>query len=161
MSQYNSQKTDVEGTLAGRGCSLRPEFGAFPHDPLSEDEANVSLDEEDYTVIARKRFRGLLNCLMTFGLGSMPATTHKRSQEVTMRRACRPRVNHSRELRPLRSDASVELGADHAPIGQSLRSRLVASWLVHSHTRHLDDIGLFHWRSGQALADSDSSEHSP
>ena len=74
-----------------------------------------------------------------------------------MRRACRPRVNHSRELRPLRSDPSVELEATSAPIEDSLRSRLIASWLVHSHSCHLDEPGLSHWRSGQAHVNAGSS----
>ena len=108
----------------------------------------------------------LLNRLMTFGLGPMPATKHKRSQEVTMRRECRPRVKHSRELQSLRSDPSVELEATSAPIEDSLRSRLIASWLVHSHSCHLDELGLSHWRSGQAhvnigASNSDSDSDPP
>ena len=127
---------------------------------MSEDEANVSPYEDDGTIVPRKRFKGLAGSSRDHR-SEAHATKRKRARDSALLRESVPRAKRSRELRPLRSDASVELGSVQAPIGESLRSRLIASWLVHSHTRHLDDIALVHWRSGQATVDSDSSELSP
>ena len=148
------------GLSQAETAAYASEFGAAPPDPMSEDEANVSPYEDDGSVIPRKRFRGLAGSSRDLR-SEVHATKRKRPQDVTIRRECRPRTMRPRELRPLRSDCSVELEAAPAPLGESLRSRLVASWLVRSHTRHLDDVGLSHWRSGQALAGSNRSEHSP
>ena len=141
------------------------EFGAAPREPISEDEANVSPYEDDGAVIPRKRFKGLAGSSRDHRSVHLGAR-QKRTRDATLLRECAPRAKRPRELRPLRSDASVELGAVQAPIGQSLRSRLVATWLTNSHHRHMDDSALAHWRSGQAdheqlLSSSDSSEQSP
>ena len=133
---------------------------------MSEDEANVSPYEDDGTIVPRKRFKGLAGSSRDHRSAEHSAQ-RKRTRDTALLRECAPRAKRPRELRPLRSDASVELGTVPAPIGESLRSRLVASWLVHSHTRHVDDTALAHWRSGQAdfeqqlFQDSDASEHSP
>ena len=128
---------------------------------MSEDEANVSPYEVDDVVSPHKRLRGLVGSSRDERL-VVHAAERKRAHDGTLLRESRPRVKRQRALRPLRSDASVELGSTPtAPIGDALRSRLVASWQVSSHNRHLDDVGLLHWRSGQAEVSSDTSEFSP
>ena len=49
----------VSGLSQAEAAAYASEFGASPHDPMSENEANVSPYEGDDTVIPRKRFRGL------------------------------------------------------------------------------------------------------
>ena len=133
------------------------EFGAAPADQVTDEEANVSPFEDDGGILPAKRFRGLA------GSSRSDRARHnsgKRSRSVgpTNMRSGPPRAKrHRRELRELRSDASVELEFSAPRVGARLRSRIAAHWLSSSYRRVIDDTALTHWRSGQGDVSSANS----
>ena len=137
------------------------EFGTAPVAPPSDDEANVSpFEVNEGALPSSKRFRGLEGSSRDIRAYS-ESLKRKRHVDVATMRFCRKgRSRPRRELRPLRSDASVELNNDVPTVGPALRSRIAASWLTASHRRLIDDTGLAHWRSGQVGGNETSSTQS-
>ena len=106
--------------------------------------------EDDSCVIPpTKRFRGLAGSSRT-NRSTVEGVKRKRRADAANKRCAPQTKQQKRELRPLRSDASVELSPSAPVIGPELRARIAANWLSSSHHRLIRDNGLDHWRSGQA-----------
>ena len=139
-------------------AAFSSEFGVVPRDQSSDDEANVSPFEDDGNVIPAKRFRGLAGSSRS-DRARRECTKRNREIGPSNMRSCQPRTKRpKRQLRELRSDASVELELPTRRVDPDLRARIAAHWLSSSCRRVNDDIAMSHWRSGQGGGLTESSD---